>query len=203
MSRKLSKCGELYGKKQNEDFGCLLMFLGGPLPFRLLSILFVSVVIILFHGFFSNDDGKSNPKDVYQFDRYGERAGLWTWHFPNGEKETEGAYRVGKKHGIWTDWWKNGQVKATFSYRLGIIEGNCSVWYENGQKASEREFIGGQLKTARVWLPNGEVCPESNVQNGNGRFLIHEQKGIPARALTYRNGKKVQSHFINIIPVIK
>ena len=157
----------------------------------------------LFYGFFSNDDRKSNPKDVYQFDRYGERAGLWTWHFPNGEKETEGAYRVGKKHGIWTDWWKNGQVKATFSYRLGIIEGNCSVWYENGQKASEREFIGGQLKTARVWLPNGEVCPESHVQNGNGRFFIHGQKGIPARALTYRNGKKVQSHFINTIPVIK
>ena len=52
----------------------------------LIAILFVSVVIILFHGFFSNDDGKSNPKDVYQFDRYGERAGLWTWHFPNGEK---------------------------------------------------------------------------------------------------------------------
>ena len=52
MKRKLSRREELYGKKQNDDFGCLLMFLGGPLPFRLLSILFVSFVIILFQNFF-------------------------------------------------------------------------------------------------------------------------------------------------------
>ena len=52
MMRKLSRREELYGKKQNDDFGCLLMFLGGPLPFRLLSILFVSFVIILFQTFF-------------------------------------------------------------------------------------------------------------------------------------------------------
>ena len=74
MSRKLSRREELYGKKQNDDFGCLLMFLGGPLPFRLLSILFVSFVIILFQNFFSNDDSKSNPKDVYQYDHHLERT---------------------------------------------------------------------------------------------------------------------------------
>ena len=203
MMRKLSRREELYGKKQNEEFGCLLMFLGGPLPFRLLSILFVSFIIILFQNFFSNDDTKSNPKDVYQYDYQRERTGMWTWHYPNGVKELEGPYKSGERNGIWTAWWKNGKVKWMYSYRMGTLDGKCSDWYENGQKASDREFLEGHLATASVWLPSGEVCSRSKVEDGAGRFIIHGQKGIPTRALTYRNGKKVRSHLINTIPIIR
>ena len=203
MKRKLSRREELYGKKQNDDFGCLLMFLGGPLPFRLLSILLVSFVIILFQIIFSNDDSNSHPKDVYQYDHKRERTGIWTWHYTNGEKELEGSYKVGKRNGVWTAWWKNGKVKWMYSYSMGTLDGKCSDWYENGQKASEREFLAGHLATASVWLPNGEVCSRSKVEDGAGRFFIHGQKGMPTRALTYRNGKKVDSHLINTIPIIR
>ena len=203
MMRKLSRREELYGKKQNDDFGCLLMFLGGPLPFRLISILFVSFVIILFQNFFSNDDSKSHPKNVYQYDHQRERTGMWTWHYPNGVKELEGPYKSGERNGIWTAWWKNGKVKWMYSYRMGTLDGKCSDWYENGQKASDREFLAGHLATASVWLPDGEVCSRSKVEDGEGRFIIHGQKGIPTRALTYRNGKKVRSHLINTIPIIR
>ena len=115
----------------------------------------------------------------------------------------EGSYKVGKRNGVWTAWWKNGKVKWMYSYSMGTLDGKCSDWYENGQKASEREFLAGHLATASVWLPNGEVCPRSKVEDGAGRFFIHGQKGMPTRALTYRNGKKVDSHLINTIPIIR
>ena len=121
--------------------------------------------------------------------------GIWTWHYTNGEKELEGSYKVGKRNGVWTAWWKNGKVKWMYSYSMGTLDGKSSDWYENGQKASEREnSLRVTWQTASVWLPNGEVCSRSKVEDGAGRFFIHGQKGMPTRALTYRNGKKVDSH---------
>ena len=203
MKDKLSNREAIYGKKNSEDLGCLLMFLGGALPYRLLTVIVVSIGIMVFQKDCSNGDTRSKSKDIYQYDLNGERMGVWTWHFPNGEKELEGLYRRGKRHGVWTEWWKNGKVKSICSYRMGTPEGRCADWYENGQKASEREFLEGHLATAKVWLPNGQICSDSNVEDGDGRFFIHGRKGHRTHALTFRNGKKVASHYINTIPKIR
>ena len=47
------------------------------------------------------------------------------------------------------------------------------------------------------------IYPDSNVEDKNERFFIHERKRLPTRALTYRNGKNVASHSINTIPKIR
>jgi hypothetical protein len=38
----------IYGKSGNDDLGCLLMFLAGPLPFRLVAICLVGFFVIAF-----------------------------------------------------------------------------------------------------------------------------------------------------------
>ena len=64
MKDKLSNREAIYGQKNSEDLGCLLMFLGGALPYRLLTVIVVSIGIVVFQKDCSNGDTQSKSKDI-------------------------------------------------------------------------------------------------------------------------------------------
>jgi antitoxin component YwqK of YwqJK toxin-antitoxin module len=98
----------------------------------------------------------------------GKQEGLQTsWH-ENGQKKGEGNYKDGEKDGLETLWYENGKKEWEGNYKDGKLDGLWTYWYENGQKKEERTYDFGKLMSAKVWKPNGEKCPVTNVKDGNG-----------------------------------
>jgi antitoxin component YwqK of YwqJK toxin-antitoxin module len=61
-----------------------------------------------------------------------ELHGLWTWWFPNGQKQTEGKYLFGKTDGPWVWWHPNGQKWIEGAYVLGQKSGPWTWWQPDG-----------------------------------------------------------------------
>lgn len=113
---------------------------------------------------------------------WGERNGLHTTLYPNGQKESEVNYKDGKKDGLHTYWYENGKKKKEINYKDGekdnlIIswdetglknetiykdgKGVTTTWYENGQKESEVNFKDGEPNgKATYWYENGQKRSE-------------------------------------------
>jgi hypothetical protein len=43
-----------------------------------------------------------------------------------------------------------------------------------------------------VWKPNGEMCPVTNLKNGNGILVWYRDDGTKLFRSTYKDGKEVE-----------
>lgn len=180
----------IYGKSGNDDWGCLLLFLGGPLPFRLISVGAVGFLVVLFQMECSGPDRSGNT-GMGETDYQGRQIGQWTWKHANGEVKTQGNLNKGKREGPWS-WWREDRTKKTVEvYRDGKLDGLCSDWYRNGQKSLEKIYISGSLRSAVVWLPDGTKCPKTNVKEGSGVLYFYDDDGNAQRSLRFKNGKSM------------
>ena len=98
-------------------------------------------------------------------------------------------YKDGKKHGPMARWYKNGKKRVRTTYQDGKQHGPSIEWYDNGRKNFETTYKDGKLLTAVVWKPNGEKCPVTDVENGNGVRVWYEEDGTEVRRRTYKNGE--------------
>jgi antitoxin component YwqK of YwqJK toxin-antitoxin module len=73
----------------------------------------------------------------------GEKEGLWTWWFENGEKKNEGTFKDGKENGLHKWWYENGHKSEERTYKNGKKDGLWTKWYENGQKGIEGTYKDG------------------------------------------------------------
>ena len=128
--------------------------------------------------------GEVNFKD-------GKEDGLFRWWGENGQKEAEGTYKEGKEDGSATYWGENGQKEAEGTYKEGKEDGLWTFWYENGQKKWEWNYKDGKLWTAIGWKPNGEKCPESNIKDWNGVWVLYDDDGTVSHRRTYKDGEIV------------
>ena len=87
-----------------------------------------------------------------------------------------------------TEYYDNGQKKCERMFRDGRPDGLTTWWYESGQKNSEVNWKEGELISSVVWKPNGEKCPESNVKNGKGVWVVYEEDGTEKERLTFKDG---------------
>ena len=61
-------------------------------------------------------------------------------------------------------------------------------YYYRGKKEMESVSKGGRLFYAKVWKPNGELCPVTNLSDGNGVVVRYNSWGTQWYRLAYRNG---------------
>ena len=61
-------------------------------------------------------------------------------------------------------------------------------YYYRGKKEMESVSKGGRLFYAKVWKPNGELCPVTNLSDGNGVVVRYNRAGTQWYRLAYRNG---------------
>jgi antitoxin component YwqK of YwqJK toxin-antitoxin module len=127
------------------------------------------------------------------------KRGLRTQWYENGQKHSEMPYIKGKLNGQWIKWGENGQKRMASPHINGKKDGITNEWYEDGQRASELNYKEGKLITAKVWKPNGEKCPVTDVKDGNGIVLgyaSNEKERILSdrdenRRWTYKDGEPV------------
>ena len=139
--------------------------------------------------------------------------GTNTFYYENGQKRSHAEYKDGWAHGVITQWYINGKQKLEATFVEGYKNGPFTEWYENGQnrrignsknkkyyglftewykdgtKKEESKWEDGKLISAKLWGPNGELCPETNIKNGHGVFLENTEDGFKIR-ISYQNGEK-------------
>ena len=98
----------------------------------------------------------------------------------------------GKRDGLLTLWYANGQKVYEGNLKDGKLDGLSTGWYENGQKAGEENFKDGKLVTATRRKPNGEKCPVTNLEYGNGVAVIYNEDGTEVLRQTYKDGVPVK-----------
>lgn len=121
----------------------------------------------------------------------GQRQGLWmNWH-DNGAKASEIEWKNDVMEGSFEEWYPDGKPK-TFGQTLnGEVDGEWKTYYPGGlieQVSFSRE---GKLVRMQVWKPNGAVCPESWVEEGNGTYSEYESNGSLRRRMIFREGVRV------------
>ena len=112
--------------------------------------------------------------------------------YENGQKKGEVNFKDGKEDGSATYWGENGQKEAEGTYKEGKEDGLWTFWYENGQKKWEWNYKDGKLWTAIGWKPNGEKCPESNIKDWNGVWVLYDDDGTVSHRRTYKDGELVE-----------
>jgi antitoxin component YwqK of YwqJK toxin-antitoxin module len=121
---------------------------------------------------------------------------LTRWREDNGQKEYEANYKDGKLDGLETEWWGKGKKESEKNYKDGKKHGLETSWYFIGQKAYENIYKEGKLMFAKVWKPNGEKCPVTNVQNGNGLWILYDgydnENMEEMFRYTYKDGEDVR-----------
>ena len=149
----------------------------------------------------------------------GKKDGMRTTWFKNGQKESEKFYaqnekkgtcrhwfsngnlkiihhhhpESGKIYGLLRRWHENGQIMEESNWKDGKEDGLANIWYENGQKEAEVNVKDGKLQRAKKWKPNGEVCPITNVKDGNGVIVVYNLDGTEKERFTYRDGVTIET----------
>ena len=97
-------------------------------------------------GYFGYNSGEVQPlKYVYIGKlRNGKKEGEWVSYFhSNGKKKYEWNYKDGERDGLWTSWYENGQ-KYERNLNDGKRDGLTTEWYSNGTKKYEGKYKDGK-----------------------------------------------------------
>ena len=145
---------------------------------------------------FYNEDGTKWRIDFYKrgkivsrkYQRKGSIHGPWTTWYENRQKSSEENYKNGKIHGIWTKWRIDGQKSFEKRYKEGKRHGVENTWYPSGQMAMESKWKDDQLISSVAWKPNGQKCPDTNVQDRDGIIVRYYEDGKKEFRNTYKDG---------------
>ena len=123
----------------------------------------------------------------------GQRQGNWmTWH-ANEVKESEIHWANDLMVGSFEVWHENGRVHAIGQTKDGEVDGEWKNYYSTGQLAEIARNRVGHLVRIKVWLPDGQACPHSQVENGNGAYNLYEEDGTLKERRTFRDGVEIET----------
>ena len=139
---------------------------------------------------------KNGQKHLERNYKDGKREGLTIHWYENGQMEMESNYNNGGHHGVWTKWYENGQLRGRGNSKGGVAHGLTLGWYCNGQKRRELLYLDGCMETALVWKKDGEKCPVTKLEAGNGVMVeYNEEDGTEMARFTYNKGHLTHSSF--------
>ena len=135
-----------------------------------------------------------------RYEAYYKRGGLVSavvWK-PNGEKCPVTYVEDGA--GVVVNYNENGTVEngLDFEFGAGTLQNESQstktngspAYYENGQRRLETNKKYDKLISAVVWKPNGEICPVTNVKDGNGILVEYHDNGTEKKFFTYKDGTR-------------
>ena len=121
----------------------------------------------------------------------GKEDGTKTFWYENGHRHYRVNLKDGKEDGLQTYYRRNGQIWREYSHKSGRREGLATEWYENGQKRTKANMKSGRLISAIAWKPNGEKCPLTRVNEGDGVLVGYNEDGTESERISYKEGEQV------------
>ena len=93
-----------------------------------------------------------------------------------------------------TAWYENGEMLAKVNWKDGKKDGLETIWYDSGKKQGEGYWKDGKLQRVKKWKPNGEVCPITNVNYGNGISVIYNMDGSEKERFIFKDGEPIKTN---------
>ena len=124
----------------------------------------------------------------------GEKDGLWTIFWENGQKKSEETYKDGKKDGPLTRWYSSGQIEKEETYKDGKRFGLRTDYYESGVKYKEINYREGSIVEwydhYTEWYENGQKRIFRTYQPPRNSNIKQEGDGSEYFHWWYENGQK-------------
>ena len=118
----------------------------------------------------------------------GRREARWISWDENGTKRTEIEWKEDRMEGTFRVWHGNGRNKVTGQTTDGEVDGKWLEYYSTGKVACRSLNQTGHLIEIEVWRPDGSLCPDSRVINGNGSFLRYFENGKIEHLRVFKDG---------------
>ena len=91
----------------------------------------------------------------------GNKDGLWTNWYMNGQKSSEVTYKDNELDGKYIEWYENGQKSSEVTYKDGEPHGDWTEWYDNGRREREGIYKDGELVQKFTYFHrSGEPYPD-------------------------------------------
>lgn len=126
-----------------------------------------------FTGWYAQFDSNNTARLLCSFFE-GVREGPVVQWDEDGVMKLRGAHQIGRKHGVFTNWNHRGFRISEQEYKNGKLDGWSYFWYDRNLLRLRLLFDEGKLIEATGWLPNGEICPHTRVEEGSGIIIDHE-----------------------------
>ena len=120
------------------ELGCELLEGGYEVIKKKKKVVYSQVVV--FKNCESDSWVNGQLKYVENKNEDGQRDGLTTWWYENGQKKNEGSYKNNQKEGLWTHWYEDGGLKSIKNYTDGLLEGDFISYYPNGNIMLKGQF---------------------------------------------------------------
>ena len=118
----------------------------------------------------------------------GKLDGISTFWHKNGQKGFENNYKSGVLHGLSTFWYEDGTKETEGNYKKGKLDGLSTSWYKNGQRKVVVLWCESKVVNAKVWLPDGRICPISKIKDGSGVFVDYDNEGKEVSRKKFKYG---------------
>lgn len=118
----------------------------------------------------------------------GRKEGRWITWAENGTKILEAMWAEDKLNGPFLAWYENGIKRTIGVTKDGEMDGPWQKFYPNGKVEFHAVNHIGHLVSIKVWKPDGIVCTESTVTDGNGSFLRYNPDGSLLFKRTFVDG---------------
>ena len=123
----------------------------------------------------------------------GQKQGTWMeWH-AKGVKKSEIHWVNDLMMGSFAVWHPNGRIKVRGQTKDGEVNGKWEHFYSNGKLERNSQNRIGKLVSLKVWLPDGQPCPHSQVEKGNGIWNMYEEDGTLKERRTFRDGVEIET----------
>ncbi len=118
----------------------------------------------------------------------GRKDGLWISWDDEGGKISEIYWQDDRMDGPFSVWHPSGQSKVIGQTRDGEVDGKWTEYYTSGRMAYQSINRLGHLEEIKVWRPDGSLCQESGVIDGNGSFYRYFEDGSIELFRTFLKG---------------
>lgn len=129
------------------------------------------------------EDG-ATKSEIFEYD---EISDCKSW-YSNGTLKAVFNYKNEKLDGPFTSWYQNGYKNDEGFFLEGEYHGSFKSWWPSGKNKTRQTWIKGNLLDSISWKPNGVMCQESKVQNGNGIIIDYNNEGQAKKRNKFING---------------
>lgn len=122
----------------------------------------------------------------------GRKEGRWITWAENGTKILEAIWAEDRLEGIFLAWYNDGVLRVKGQTRDGEMDGEWLEFYENGQISRRSQHLLGKFLEVEVWKPDGTLCKDSAMIDGNGSFFRYNFNGSVKNQSFYMDGARTE-----------
>ena len=103
----------------------------------------------------------------------GKENGWQESFFNDGSISEKRFYTNGEKDGINTGWWPNGNKRFEYQFSKGIYSGDFKEWFEDGKEYKYIYYVNGNDQWGKGWRESGKLFMNYQVKDGRRYGIVN------------------------------